>query len=128
MLRGWILRRFRRRRTMLVLKWCMTIAAVAVALVASDTIALAGLGQPSPWQLGLQDSASVGMDQLTGFHTFLLVVITLITILVLGLLLTVMVKFNAKANPTPSRTTHNTFIEVVWTVVPIVVLGAIVVP
>jgi cytochrome c oxidase subunit II len=111
-----------------VLKWCMTVAAVAAALVASGTMALAGLGQPSPWQLGLQESASVVMDELTKFHTFLLVIITLITILVLGLLLTVMVKFNAKANPTPSRTTHNTFVEVVWTVVPIVVLGAIVVP
>jgi cytochrome c oxidase subunit 2 len=113
---------------MLVLKWCMTIAAIAAALVASGAIALAGLGQPSPWQLGLQDSASEVMDQLTGFHTFLLVITTLITILVLGLLLTVMVRFNAKANPTPSRTTHNTLIEVLWTVVPIVVLGIIVVP
>ena len=113
---------------MLVLKWCMTIAAIAAALVASGTIALADLGQPSPWQLGLQEAGSVVMEQLTGFHTFLLVIITLITILVLGLLLTVMVRFNAKANPTPSRTTHNTFIEVVWTVLPIVILGAIVVP
>ena len=113
---------------MLVLKWCMTIAAIAAALVASGTIALAGLGQPSPWQLGLQESASAAMDQLTGFHTFLLVIITLITILVLGLLLTAMVRFNAEANPTPSRTTHNTLIEVAWTVVPIVVLGLIVVP
>jgi cytochrome c oxidase subunit 2 len=113
---------------MLVLKWCMTIAAMAAALVASGTIALAGLGQPSPWQLGLQDSASVVMDQLTGFHSFLLVIITLITIFVLALLLTVMVRFNAKANPTPSRTTHNTLVEVLWTVVPIVILGAIVVP
>jgi cytochrome c oxidase subunit 2 len=113
---------------MLVLKWCMTIAAMAAALVASGTIALAGLGQPSPWQLGLQDSASVVMDQLTGFHSFLLVIITLITVLVLALLLTVMVRFNAKANPTPSRTTHNTLVEVLWTVVPIMILGAIVVP
>ncbi|MGP0092535.1 MAG: cytochrome c oxidase subunit II [Xanthobacteraceae bacterium] len=106
----------------------MTIAAIAAALVPSGSVALAGVGQPSPWQIGLQESASVVMDQLIGFHTFLLVIITLITILVLALLLIVMVRFNAKANPTPSRTTHNTFIEVVWTVLPIVILGVIVVP
>ena len=111
-----------------MLKWCMTIAAIAAALVASGTIALADLGQPSPWEIGLQEAGSVVMEQLTGFHTFLLVIITLITILVLALLLTVMVRFNAKANPAPSRTTHNTFVEVVWTVLPIVILGFIVVP
>jgi cytochrome c oxidase subunit II len=128
MLRSRTLWRFRRRRTILVLKWCMTIAAIAAALVPGGSVALAGMGQPSPWQMGLQESASVVMDQLTGFHSFLLVIITLITILVLALLVTVMVRFNAKANPTPSRTTHNTFIEVAWTVLPIVILGVIVVP
>src|ERR1700736_666114 len=128
MLRGRILRRFRRRRTLPVLKWRMTIAAVAAALVASGTIALAGSGQPSPWQLGLQESASEVMDQLTSFHTFLLVVITVITVFVLALLLTVIVRFNAKANPTPSRTTHNTLLEVLWTVIPIVILVIIALP
>jgi cytochrome c oxidase subunit 2 len=111
-----------------VFKWCRSIAAMAAALVASGTVAVAGMGQPTPWQIGLQDSASEVMDQLSGFHSFLLIVTTLITILVLGLLLTVMVRFNAKANPTPSRTTHNTLVEVLWTVVPIIVLGVIVVP
>jgi cytochrome c oxidase subunit 2 len=111
-----------------VFKWCRTMAAMAAALVASGTGAVAGMGQPTPWQIGLQDSASEVMDQLSGFHSFLLIVTTLITILVLGLLLTVMVRFNARANPTPSRTTHNTLVEVLWTVVPIIILGVIVVP
>jgi cytochrome c oxidase subunit 2 len=111
-----------------VFKWCRTMAAMAAALVASGTGAVAGMGQPTPWQIGLQDSASEVMDQLSGFHSFLLIVTTLITILVLGLLLTVVVRFNARANPTPSRTTHNTLVEVLWTVVPIIILGVIVVP
>jgi cytochrome c oxidase subunit 2 len=111
-----------------VFRWCRTMAAMAAALIASGTVAVAGMGQPTPWQIGLQDSASEVMDQLSGFHSFLLIVTTLITILVLGLLLTVMVRFNARANPTPSRTTHNTLVEVLWTVVPIIVLGVIVVP
>jgi cytochrome c oxidase subunit 2 len=54
--------------------------------------------------------------------------ITAITLVVLGLLIYVMVKFNAKANPVPSKTTHNTAIEVVWTVVPVLILVLIAVP
>jgi cytochrome c oxidase subunit 2 len=40
----------------------------------------------------------------------------------------VSVKFNARANPVPSRTTHNTVLEVLWTVVPVLILVAIAVP
>jgi cytochrome c oxidase subunit 2 len=39
-----------------------------------------------------------------------------------------MVRFNARANPTPSRVTHNTLIEVVWTIVPIIILVIIAIP
>jgi len=55
-------------------------------------------------------------------------VIVAITLFVLALLVIVMVKFNARANPTPSRTTHNTTIELVWTVVPVLILVTIAVP
>jgi cytochrome c oxidase subunit 2 len=68
------------------------------------------------------------MDNIISFHNFLLVVITVITIFVLGLLVLVMVKFNAKANPVPSKTTHNTILEVLWTVVPVLILVTIAVP
>src|SRR6202012_2263159 len=67
-------------------------------------------------------------DFITQFHTVLLVVITLITLFVLALLIIVMVKFNAKANPTPSRTTHNTLIEVAWTLIPVMILVGIAIP
>src|SRR6202007_958176 len=91
-------------------------------------IAFAGLGQPSPWQMGFQQSAAPTMDDIVWFHHFLLWVIAVITAFVLALLVICIVKFNAKANPTPSRTTHNTLIEVAWTVVPVIILVAIAVP
>jgi cytochrome c oxidase subunit 2 len=68
------------------------------------------------------------MDHIEWFHNWLLVIITVITLFVLGLLITVMVKFNARANPTPSRTTHNTLIEVAWTLIPVLILVGIAVP
>ncbi len=103
------------------------VAAFGVALMTGGA-ALAGLGQPSPWELGLQKSASPIMDNIIWFHDFLLYIITAIVLFVLALLIIVMVKFNAKANPTPSRTTHNTLLEVAWTVVPVMILVAIAVP
>ena len=90
------------------------LAAAGAALVTS-TAAFAELGQPAPWEYKLQESGSVVMDNIEWFHNVLLVIITIITLFVLGLLITVMVKFNSRANPTPSRTTHNTIIEVAWT-------------
>ncbi len=103
-----------------------TTAVVVLALGVGE--AWAGLGQPSPWQLGFQQSASPLMDEITWFHNFLLWIIAAITAFVLALLVYVMVRFNARANPTPSRTTHNTLIEVAWTVVPVLILVVIAVP
>jgi cytochrome c oxidase subunit II len=90
--------------------------------------AFAGLGQPTPWELGLQDAASPVMVDVTRFHDFLLWIISAITLFVLVLLIIVMVRFNARAHPTPSRTTHNTVIELIWTIVPVIILVAIAVP
>jgi cytochrome c oxidase subunit II len=104
------------------------IAAAAGALVAGAGVALAQHGQPGPWQLGLQDAASPVMADITSFHDFLLWIITAISAFVLILLLIVIVRFNARANPTPSRTTHNTPIEILWTIVPVVILVLIAVP
>src|ERR1700684_115139 len=68
------------------------------------------------------------MDDITTFHNWLLIMITLITLFVLVLLALVVVKFTAKANPVPSRTTHNTLIEVAWTLIPVLILVTIAVP
>ena len=104
--------------------------ALSVAGVASVTCgsAFAELGQPAPWEMRLQGSATEVMDFITAFHNGLLVVITLITLFVLALLVTVVVRFNARANPVPSRTTHNTLIEVAWTLIPVLILVGISIP
>jgi cytochrome c oxidase subunit II len=113
---------------MLLLKRLTLLAVTLVAVVAGSETALAGLGQPSPWQLGLQQSASPVMDNIIWFHDFLLYIITAIVGFVLVLLIMVMVRFNARANPIPSRTTHNTLIEIAWTLIPIMILMFIAVP
>jgi cytochrome c oxidase subunit II len=107
-----------------VLGWMV---AGAAAFGACGT-ASAELGQPAPWEYKLQEAASPVMENITWFHDFLLVVITVITLFVLGLLVIVVVKFNARANPVPSRTTHNTLIEVAWTLIPVLILVSIAVP
>jgi cytochrome c oxidase subunit II len=102
--------------------------AVAGAALAAGGTAFAELGQPAPWEYTLQESASPVMDNIVWFHNFLLVLITVITLFVLALLVMVAVKFNARSNPTPSRTTHNTLIEVAWTLIPVLILVGIAVP
>jgi cytochrome c oxidase subunit II len=115
-------------RTMLVLKRLAISAATMLAVLAGGGAAVAGLGQPSEWQFGLQQSATPVMDNIIWFHDFLLYIITGITGFVLVLLIIVMVRFNVRANPTPSRTTHNTLIEIAWTLIPIMILMFIAVP
>ncbi|MGL9622174.1 cytochrome c oxidase subunit II [Bradyrhizobium sp. U531] len=102
--------------------------AVAGLTLATGGAAFAELGQPKPWEWTLQESGSPVMDNIVWFHNFLFVLITLITLFVLALLVIVVLKFNAKANPVPSRTTHNTLIEVAWTLVPVLILVGISVP
>lgn len=84
--------------------------------------------QPEDKGLWHQPAGSDMMAHIEWFSLYTLWFIVPITIFVMILLAIVMVKFNAKANPEPSKTSHNTFIEVVWTVVPIIILIAIAVP
>jgi len=84
--------------------------------------------EPMPWQLNLQPAATPVMQMLHTFNTGLLVVCSAIMLLVLVLLVYCIVRFNARANPVPSKTSHNTLIEVLWTVVPILILIGIAVP
>jgi cytochrome c oxidase subunit 2 len=100
--------------------------AVAGMTLVPGGMALAA--QPQPWEVTLQPAASPVMENIVWFHNFLFVLITLITLFVLALLVMVVVKFNAKANPVPSKTTHNTLIEVAWTLIPVLILVGIAVP
>src|SRR6266496_6554349 len=104
--------------------------AVAVLGIAGMA-ALAAAGwaaEPRPWQLGMQPSATPVHEQLNAMHDELLVVISLITVFVLGLLLYVMVRFHHTRNPEPSRTSHNAVIEFLWTVIPVLILVVIAIP
>jgi cytochrome c oxidase subunit II len=115
-------------RTMLVLKRLTLLAMTMAAVLAGGGAALAGIGQPSEWQLGLQQPVTEVMDRIVSFHNLLLWIITAIAAFVLVLLIIIMVRFNARANPVPSRTTHNTLLEVAWTVIPVLILGVIFLP
>lgn len=87
------------------------------------------IGAPKDWGIGFQPSASPVKHEMVAFHNDLLMpIITGTTIFVMLLLLYVMIRFNAKANPKPSKTTHNTMLEVVWTLVPVIILVIVVIP
>jgi cytochrome c oxidase subunit 2 len=85
--------------------------------------------EPKPGEIGMQPAASPNMERLTSFHNDLLMwVITAIVIFVFLLLVWIVIRYNAKANPVPSKTTHNVLIEVIWTVLPVIILIVIAVP
>jgi cytochrome c oxidase subunit 2 len=90
--------------------------------------AWAGMGQPSPGEMGLQGAASPVAVEIHKFYDLVNTIIIAIAVFVLILLLYVMFRFNERSNPNPSKSTHNTLLEVAWTVVPILVLVAIAIP
>src|SRR5689334_3138031 len=114
--------------TMLVLKRLVAFIIIGVTAISAGVALAATAGQPEPWQLGMQKGATPVMNDIIWFHDFLLWVISAIALFVLALLIMVVVKFNSRSNPVPSRTTHNTTIEVLWTVVPVLILVTIAVP
>ncbi|MEC7029300.1 MAG: cytochrome c oxidase subunit II [Pseudomonadota bacterium] len=102
-------------------------AILVAGLVLISQHSFANMGM-EPWGIDLQHSASPIKDRIHDFHTLLLWVISAIVALVMVLMLVIMVRFNAKANPTPSKTTHNFLLEVIWTALPVVILIAIAIP
>jgi cytochrome c oxidase subunit 2 len=105
------------------------LAAAGLALALCGTAALAaGTGQPEPWQVAMQTPVTELQQGVHAFHTWLVWIITAISLFVLALLVAIVVKFNERANPVPSRTTHNTVLEVAWTIVPVLILVAIAIP
>jgi cytochrome c oxidase subunit II len=109
-------------------KMTTAFAAAASFALCGGAHAKEGLGMAHPWQLGFQTAASPIMEQITSFHTYVTIIITLIALFVLALLIYVMVRFNERANPQPSRSTHNTALEIAWTVIPVLILVAIAIP
>jgi len=99
-----------------------------LALTGLFTGSAAAQSGPQPWQMNFRPAATPVMEDIIAFHNLLLVIEVIIVLFVLALMLYIIVKFNAKANPVPSKTTHNSFLEVVWTVVPVIILIVIAVP
>ncbi len=113
----------------------LTVAFVSLPAFAQEETAGASpvaepvYGQPTPWGLGLQPGVTPVKEKLHFFHDALLLpIITAISLFVLALMIYVAMRFRAKRNPNPSRTTHNTMLEVVWTLVPVIILVIIVIP
>ncbi len=88
----------------------------------------AALALPYDWQMGFQPAASPVMERIEDFHHFVLVIITLITLFVLALLIWIIIRYNHRANPVPSKVSHNTTLEIVWTLVPVIILVIIAIP
>lgn len=84
--------------------------------------------QPHDWQLGLQPAATPVRDHVDSLNNELTVIITLITLFVIGLMIYIIIRFNAKRHPVASHTTHNTLLELAWTLVPVLILVIIAVP
>ncbi len=104
-------------------------AAISSALLLMACTATAAMAQsPTPWEIGMQPGFSPVKRDIIAMHDLVLVIITLITLFVAGLLAVVLYRFDAKRNPVPSRVSHNTLLEVTWTVVPILILVVIAIP
>lgn len=104
-------------------------AGSAMALAISSGLALAAAGQPEQGQMRLQDPVTEVARQLHWMHNVLVnPIIVAITIFVLVLLLWVMFRFNERANPVPTKTTHNATLEVLWTAIPVLILIVIAIP
>jgi cytochrome c oxidase subunit 2 len=104
------------------------LSTAAVALVLGISEAWAAAGRPSPWETGMQEMVTELGQSVSNFHTYLVWLVVVICLFVAALLIAVVVRFNERANPVPSRTTHNTLLEVAWTIVPVLILVAIAIP
>ena len=103
----------------------------ATATFATGALGFAGIGYaavPTPWQMWSQPAASPVAEQIESLHVLVMVIITVITLFVAGLLAWVCYRYSEKKNPTPSQTSHNTFLEVAWTVIPVLILVVIAIP
>ncbi|GEP02597.1 cytochrome c oxidase subunit II [Methylobacterium oxalidis] len=98
------------------------------AILASSSALAAGIGQPEPWQMDRQVPVTENARDILHFEVGLHWLSLGISLFVLALILYCIFKFSEKANPVPSKTTHNTMIEVAWTIVPVLILVAVAIP
>ena len=84
--------------------------------------------QPTDWEVDFQTALSPSMERIVDFNLMVTIIIVIITAFVFGLMAWIVIRYNKKRNPVPSKTTHNTMLEVIWTVVPVIILLVIAVP
>ena len=84
--------------------------------------------QPADWEVDFQTALSPSMERIVDFNFMVTIIIVIITAFVFALMAWIVIRYNKKRNPVPSKTTHNTMLEVIWTVVPVIILLIIAVP
>ena len=80
------------------------------------------IGKPVNGSMGFQPAATSIAEATQGLDHMILIIITAIALFVTALLVWCIIRFNQRANPTPSNFSHHTPIEVAWTLVPVVIL------
>ncbi|HET7334266.1 MAG TPA: cytochrome c oxidase subunit II, partial [Rhizomicrobium sp.] len=100
----------------------------AGAVTAAMGWATSAMAAPKPWEYNFQPAVTPVMQDIEDFHKLLLYITVAITLFVLALLVWIIIRYNHKSNPVPSKTHHNTVLEVVWTVVPVIILVLISIP
>lgn len=104
------------------------LSAAAGLGIATGASAQPVVGVPHEWQMNFPASYTPLMEKVASLHDILLVIITVISLFVAGLLIYAMWRFHASRNPTATTTTHNTFLEIAWTILPILILVVIAIP
>src|SRR4051812_8898545 len=103
-------------------RWMLFLLVLFSAATAAVGVHAEVNGAPQPWEWYFRTAATPVQEDLIKFHDLIFWVEVAIVLFVLGLMLYIIVKFNAKANPVPSRRTHHTVLEVLWTVIPVLIL------
>jgi len=117
-----ILRRWR------VLALLLLGMALPVAALSGGAALAQAVGAPRPWEMDMQRAFGPVKQHQIDLHDLVLVIITVITLFVGGLLLWVMWRYNARRNPVPNRTAHHTLLEIAWTVIPVLILVVMAIP
>jgi len=101
-------------------------AGALAAFWSASAFAAEKIGEPTDGAINMQPGVTPLRDDAIFFHNVILMpIITAIMLLVLGLLLWCIFRFNKRANPTPARWSHNTPVEIIWTLVPVLILVVI---
>lgn len=102
--------------------WMPTALALATGSAWAD-------GIPEPGQIGFDEAVTPIARDIHWFHNIILMpIITVVSLFVAVLLGIVIFKYNEKANPVPSKTTHHTGLEIAWTLIPVLILFVIAIP